>query len=74
MSEALGPNTSAFEANLAGHRRLMEHLTPPEIKGPRFDVARQLVIDALHGERTAHPAVELTAANTDAQELYFQTK
>gem|GEM_PF-4367117 len=52
----------------------MEHLTPPEIKGPRFDVARQLVIDALHGERTAHPAVELTAANTDAQELYFQTK
>ena len=69
MPEAHGQDSNSL---LALHRRQMDALTPPEIKDPRFDEARKLVVDTLEGrgdpEVTIQP-IELTAINTDAKRL-----
>lgn len=55
------------------HRRQIDALTHPAIKDPRFDEAKQLVIDLLEGRKTGSSShtdsISFTAVNTDAQDL-----
>lgn len=77
MTDVHKSDETAFQAQLAFHRRQMDGLTPPAFKDQRFDGAKQMVVDLLEGRKTDITSetepIEFKAVNTDAQELFPKT-
>ncbi len=74
MPDAKQPEGESPDSALEQHLRMTDAATPPDMKDPRFDDARELVLRVLHGEKIvpvdeSSQPVELTAVNTDAMKL-----